>query len=114
MSKDREKIHLPRPNANLAVSSYQDTYLHMDGINFYCLAPTQMAEVMFYMSLADADFELEKALHQLINKCPFNIEWLRDVSYRSDIEQVTSEMYSLLMDYQSEVINQKFKMKKAL
>ena len=114
LTKGEVKIHLPRPNANLAVSSFESFYLELDGINYYALTPTQTAEVMFHYSLNKPDFELEAGLHKLINKCPFNIEWLRDVSYRSDIEAVTAMMFSSLMEYQTQVIKDKFKMKKAL
>jgi len=114
LTKSDITIHLPRPNSNLAVSSFQEDFLHFDNKNFYCLTPTMLAEAMFHFSLFQRDFDLEANLHGLINKCPFNIEWLRDISYRSVIEEITADMYDSLSAYQAEVIEHKFKMKKAL
>ena len=107
-------LHFPRPNSNLAISSYTSDYLSQDGENYYCVTPTMMAEALFHLSLTGQGLALEDSLKQLINKCPFNIEWLRDISYRSEIEAVTKGTFAMLSDYQANIIKEKFKMKKAL
>jgi hypothetical protein len=111
LTKDEVNIHLPRPHHQLAQSSFDEIYLHNDGENFYCVTPTQFAEVLFYRDPNEACLSDVK---KLIEKCPFNIEWLRDISYRSKIETITKNSYSELMAFQKEVIERKFKYKKAL
>jgi hypothetical protein len=55
-----------------------------------------------------------EAVKCLIDHCPYNIEWLRDISIHSDIENITVKTYTELMAYQKETIEKKFKRKKAL
>ena len=114
LSQDAVRIHLPRPNSNLAVSSYQTEFLHNNGKDFYCVTPTMLAEALFYLSLEGTDLDLLAELKALISKCPFNIEWLRDISYRSDIEAVTAQTFEELTHFQKRTVEEKFKMKKAL
>lgn len=106
-------VHLPRPNNNLAVSAFQPEFLQRGLGHIYCVTPTQFAEALFYRAqqmnanpLAD--------IKALIEHCPYNIEWLRDVSYRSPIEAATAETFEELNALQTELIHTKFKMKKAL
>jgi len=114
LQNEQVNIHLPRPNANLAISSFQPEFLEFRQQNYYCVTPTMLAETMFYYGLQHPEFELMAGLKALIGKCPFNIEWLRDISYRSDIEQSTKATFAELTDFQSQLIKEKFKMKKAL
>jgi hypothetical protein len=54
------------------------------------------------------------AVKCLIDNCPYNIEWLRDISIHSDIEDITVKTYTELMVYQKDVIAKKFKRKRAI
>lgn len=114
MTNGEKTIHFPRPQSNLAVSAYDDILKEPDANNLYCLTPTQFAEVLFHTMLQEEQAKLVSAIKALINKCPYNIEWLRDISYHSKIEQVTIDTFSELTQYQKQVIEQKFKKKKAL
>ena len=107
-------IHFPRSQSNLAVSAYDKKFLQSRVNNLYCVTPTQFAEVLFHQLLNKEKSEVLSAIKSLIDKCPYNIEWLRDVSYRSDIEQITIDTYSELTLYQKQVVEEKFKRKKAL
>jgi hypothetical protein len=107
-------IHFPRSQSNLAVSAYDKKFLQPSANNLYCVTPTQFAEVLFHLLLNKEKSEVLNAIKALIDKCPYNIEWLRDVSYRSDIEQITIDTYSELTLYQKKVVEEKFKRKKAL
>lgn len=111
LSDGTSNIHLPRPNANLAVSAFEAQFLTVEQGQYYCVTPTQFAEALFYRQ---PDSSVIPLLQQLINKCPFNIEWLRDISYRSDIEQITKQTFELLTEYQAKVVKEKFAMKRSL
>ena len=107
-------LHLPKPNSNLAVSSYESKFLNADGNNYFCVTPTMFAEAIFYWTI-DADYtEVRKRLRRLIKKCPYNIEWLRDISYHSEIESITQQTYQELLEYQQFIVKQRYKSKKAL
>lgn len=114
MINGAKTIHFPKPQSNLAVSAYDDVLKEPNINNFYCLTPTQFAEVLFNLLFDKEKAVVVNAIKSLIDKCPYNIEWLRDVSYRSDIEQITIDTYSELTLYQKEVVEEKFKRKKAL
>lgn len=114
LQKGEVTIHLPAPNNNLAVSSYQQTFLERDNKNFYCVTPTMFAEVLFYSAKSEEKLKVIRTLRRLIKKCPYNIEWLRDVSYRSEIESVTSSTFKELTEYQKFIVNKRFKFKKTL
>ena len=107
-------IHLPSPNSNLALSSFNTAFITQDLTNYYCVTPTGFAETLFYFLKDKPSFEVVKELRKLIKKCPYNIEWLRDVSYRSAIEQVTIETFQDLMAFQDFIVKKRFKNKKAL
>ena len=114
MTNGAKTIHFPRPQSNLAVSAYDDILKEPNINNFYCLTPTQFAEVLFNLLLDKEKAVVVNAIKSLIDKCPYNIEWLRDISYHSKIEQITIDTFSELTQYQKQVIEQKFKRKKAL
>ncbi|MAG77249.1 MAG: hypothetical protein CL811_10885 [Colwelliaceae bacterium] len=109
-------VHFPRPQSNLAVSAFQPEFVTFNSKDYYCLTPTQFAEALCYRSvnIGLCEQDLASQLKQLIDKCPYNIEWLRDISYRTIIESITAKQFSELMAYQAEVVKAKFKMKKAL
>lgn len=113
LSDGNIKLHFPKPSRNLAQSEFDEKYLIDNGSDFYLLTPTQFAEVIFFRAITNNESSLS-AIYQLIDKCPFNIEWLRDISYRSPIETITLSSYNTLMTYQKSVIAEKFKYKKAL
>lgn len=106
------QLHLPRPNSNLATSAFDSQFCHNDEVNYHCVTPTQFAEVLFHTA-TDVDDALNK-VKSLIEVCPYNIEWLRDISYRSEIEQITIDTFAELTEFQKQVVAEKFKMKKAL
>ncbi|WP_163930024.1 hypothetical protein [Paraferrimonas sp. SM1919] len=107
-------VHFPTPSANLAVSAFDNKYLHYDSHHQYCITPTQFAEVLFYDHKKVGYYPTIARIKALIETCPFNIEWLRDISYHSEIEQITKNTFPELMDYQKQVIAAKFKRKRAL
>lgn len=112
MSDGEKSLHLPRPNNNLATSGFSDDFLVLDEVNYYCVTPTQFAEALFHK--AQSKKEALGSVKSLIEVCPYNIEWLRDISYRSTIEQVTIDTFSELTEFQKQIVSEKFKMKKAL
>ena len=113
LSGEKVDVHLPKPNRLLAMSGFEQQYLVNQNQDIYCVTPTVFAEALFRLYLGDQDSQL-CAVKALIDKCPYNIEWLRDVSVNTDIEQVTIETYHDLMRYQKRVVEKKFKRKKAL
>ncbi|GLX83790.1 hypothetical protein tloyanaT_00420 [Thalassotalea loyana] len=115
MSDGRYTVHFPRPQSNLAISAYDAKFIESPQRDIYCLTPTQFAEALFYFGINETGEEnIVDNVKALIEKCPYNIEWLRDISYRTPIEQVTIETFNELMAYQKQIIENKFKKKKAL
>ncbi|MEE4246657.1 MAG: hypothetical protein V2I33_14700 [Kangiellaceae bacterium] len=112
--KDNITVHLPKPQSNLATSAFDKKYLSADPFNLYCLTPTQFAEVLFYDHQRLGEIELLQRLKSLIDKCPFNIEWLRDISYSCPIEPITKLHFQTISEYQQQVVAKTFKMKKPL
>ena len=114
LSDGKINIHLPAPNSNLAVSSFSEALLNNDLTQYYCVTPTLFAETLFHQTLQKDYLTVLKTLRKLVKKCPYNIEWLRDVSYRSPIEEITVKRYSDLTAYQKFIIDKRYKSKKAL
>ncbi|WP_371378802.1 hypothetical protein [Thalassotalea aquiviva] len=118
---NQTNLHFPTPSRLLAVSTFAPCLLKKNNTDYYCVTPTTFAECLFYRMAKNESEQGSQAitngieaLKQLINTCPFNIEYLRDISYRNPIEQLTIQHYAMLKDYQQQVIAQKFKRKKAL
>lgn len=111
--RDNLCIHLVTPNSNLAVSNFNSKFVQHNEDEYFAVTPTMFAEALFYYHLQQG-LEPRPAIEALINKCPYNIEWLRDVSYRSPIEQLTALSYKHLVEFQKDTVERKFKMKKAL
>lgn len=107
-------VHIVKPNSNLAVSSYESWFLECDGLNYYCVTPTMLAEALFYKTLPLSYADVRKSVRKLIKKCPYNIEWLRDISYHSPLEDITKNSYQDLTTYQHFIIQKRYKKKKAL
>ncbi|MUH72895.1 hypothetical protein [Psychrosphaera haliotis] len=107
-------IHIPKPNSNLAVSSFDTKFLESDSKNYYCVTPTMFAEVLFYKSKGMNYIDTRKVIRRLIKKCPYNIEWLRDISYHTEIESITKRTYKDLTNYQQFIVKKRYKDKKAL
>ncbi|WP_448564035.1 hypothetical protein [Thalassotalea ganghwensis] len=116
MKLNHRTIEFPRPQANLAVSAFERAFIEPLTSTLYCVTPTQFAQALFYqgVSLNFTRQQVIERIRQLIDKCPYNIEWLRDISYRSPIESLTAETYLELTEYQKQVVNEKFKRKRAL
>ncbi len=114
LQKGEVTIHLPKPNSNLAVSSFDPSFLCSDNKNYYCITPTMFAECLFYKELEQDYMTHLKTLRRLIKKCPYNIEWLRDISYNSTIENITKSTYLDLCEYQKFIVKKRYKNKKAL
>lgn len=114
LTKGDITVHLPAPNSNLAVSSFDEVFSDVDGRNYYCVTPTMFAETLFHKHRDDSYLQMLRQIRRLIKKCPYNIEWLRDISYRSPIEGLTQATYKDLIDYQEFIVKQRFKSKKAL
>ena len=111
-------INFPKPQRVLALTAYQPEYNDLSHGELYAVTPSTFAEAIFHESLNKQEDEgkdwLIEQLKALINKCPYNIELTRDINYRSPIESITKETFRMLMDYQAEVIEEKFKFKKTL
>lgn len=104
-------VLFPKPNHILAQSNFKLAYIDSQSTTLYVVTPTCFGECLFYY-FADAQPEvLRTALHQLIDQCPFNIEYLRCVAINSDIEQAVNTFTSSLLEYQAAVIINKFKRK---
>lgn len=116
LKKGEVIINLPRPQQNLAISAYQTSFIEFSETEIFCVTPTQFAEALFYRAVRQGDSQetLISQLKELIDTCPYNIEWLRDISYHSPIEQLTLDTYALLTAFQKETIELKFKKKKSL
>jgi len=103
-----------RPASSLACSVFNDVYLKPVSDVWYCITPTGYAETIFYDMFTIGTDEGLRRLKALIDKCPFNIEWLRDISYGSKIEDPTKYFYQELMDYQQAVIAAKYRNKRTI
>ncbi len=114
MSGPAGKLYLPRPASSLACSVFKEVYLTPSTDAWYCITPTGYAETIFHDMYRIGSDEGLVRLKALIDKCPFNIEWLRDISYASPIEEPTKYFYQELMDYQAAVIKQKFRNKRTI
>ena len=114
MVNEAISVHFPIPQSNLAVSGFEARFLTSDPLILYCVTPTQFAEVIFYDAGRLGEEQAIAHLQTLIQKCPYNIEWLRDISFHSEIETLTAQYFNELMVYQREGVENKFKRKKAL
>ncbi len=114
MVKDDLKLHFPTPNRLLADSNFSEKFLLLNGQDFYFITPTTFAECLFYMMLEKDEDSIVLLLKALINKCPFNVEYLRDIHYRTRIAKLTNKYFHLLSEYQHSIIEEKFKRKRAL
>ncbi len=106
-------IKIPKPSRQLAISTFDEQYLQAKENSYWCVTPTTFAETLFKLHRGNEAKQIE-AVKLLIDNCPYNIEWLRDISIHSDIENITVKTYTELMAYQKEVIEKKFKRKKSL
>ncbi|WP_448550928.1 hypothetical protein [Thalassotalea montiporae] len=107
------EVHFPDPKRILALSSYFPEMLTPDANYLIAVTPTTFAEALFHQQIANKTDSLD-SIKSLIDKCPYNIELLRDISYRTAIEDITKASFDELKRYQQQVIIKKFKRKKAL
>ncbi len=110
---DNLTIKIPKPSRQLAISTFDQKYLQRQDNSYWCVTPTTFAETLFRMHLGNEALQLT-AVKKLIDHCPYNIEWLRDISIHTEIENITVKTYSELMAYQKDVIEKKFKRKRSL
>ncbi|REL25486.1 hypothetical protein DXX93_02260 [Thalassotalea euphylliae] len=110
---DEVELHFPDPKRVLALSSYFPEMLIPNKKELIAVTPTTFAEALFHQIVASGTDSLD-SIKSLIDKCPYNIELLRDISYRTAIEAITKASFDELMRYQQQVIIKKFKRKKAL
>jgi hypothetical protein len=110
---DHLNIKLPKPSRQLAISTFDEQYLQQQENSYWCVTPTTFAETLFKLHRGNEAKQIE-AVKLLIDNCPYNIEWLRDISIHSDIENITVKTYTELMAYQKDVIEKNFKRKKSL
>lgn len=113
MKQNKTKVVFPKPNHILAQPQFDELWLTPVHDIIIPVTPTAYAEALFYLTVRN-DITTLDLLKSLIDKCPFNIELLRDISYRTEIEAITANSFKELTDYQSLVIEEKFKRKKAL
>jgi hypothetical protein len=106
------KLYLPRPASSLACSVFKEDYLIQSNKAWHCITPTGYAETIFYDMPNIGSDEGIIRIKALIETCPFNIEWLRDISYGSSIAKSTAYFYDELVAYQKKVIDEKFKKKR--
>lgn len=114
LAQENVRLHFPRPQSNLAMSAFDQKYLQLDGDNYYFVTPTEFAECLFYDAVNIGEQAALYRIKRLITKCPYNIEWLRDISYSSQIEALTKRTFKELSHFQKRIIEHKFKHKKAL
>ncbi len=114
MTNGQQNIHFPKPKHTLALSAYQNQFNTRANSDIYAVTPSTFAEVLFYESLERGKDWGMAQLKLLIETCPYNIELIRDINYRTPIEQITKQEYKKLVEYQEQVVKQKFKFKKAL
>ncbi len=110
---DNLTIKIPKPSRQLAISTFDEKYLQPQENSYWCVTPTTFAETLFKLHRGNETMQIE-AVKLLIDNCPYNIEWLRDISIHSDIEDITVKTYSELMAYQKDIIEKKFKRKRSL
>ena len=110
---DNLTIKIPKPSRQLAISTFDEKYLQPQENSYWCVTPTTFAETLFKLHRGNETMQIE-AVKLLIDNCPYNIEWLRDISIHSDIEDITVKTYTELMAYQKDVVAKKFKRKRAL
>lgn len=106
------KLMLPRPASSLACSVFKEAYLKPNNKVWHAITPTGYAETIFYDMPNIGSDEGIFRIKALIYTCPFNIEWLRDISYGSPIAKSTAYFYKELTGYQKDVIAEKFKNKR--
>ena len=114
MTDGSYNIHFPKPKHTLALSAYQPIYNEPAENDLYAVTPSTFAEVIFHESLNKGIEWGLAQVKQLIETCPYNIELTRDINYRSPIEQLTKAHYDSLIEYQEQVVKEKFRYKKAL
>jgi hypothetical protein len=114
MTGDKGKLHLPRPASSLACSVFKEVYLTPSNDEWHAITSTGFAETIFYDMPTIGLEEGMTRLKTLIDKCPFNIEWLRDISYGSPIAQSTGYCFEELSAYQKDVITNKFRHKRTI
>ncbi|HSG63214.1 MAG TPA: hypothetical protein VLA24_17450 [Pseudomonadales bacterium] len=105
-------LMLPRPASSLACSVFKQDYLTPSNKVWHAVTATGYAETIFYDMPNIGSDEGIIRIKALIEKCPFNIEWLRDISYGSPIAKSTAYFYDELVAYQKMVIDEKFKKKR--
>lgn len=118
MANDTCKLVFPKPNRMLALSDFKPEYLSDKRDIFYFVTPTTFAECLYYLMLqangqTDEHTSLDK-LMLLIDKCPCNLELMRDINIYSDIGKLTQKHYGELVAFQKEIVSQKYKHKRAL
>lgn len=113
MVHENTKVIFPKPNRMLAQPQLDEAWLNPHEDTIVPVTPTAFAEALFYMIMR-GDIESLDLIKSLIDKCPYNIELLRDISYRTEIETITNSSFDELMQYQNLVVEEKFKRKKAL
>ena len=114
VSDGSNNIHFPKPKHTLALSSYRDNLQLRPETDYYVITPSTFAEVLFYEALEKGKNWGVEQIKQLINKCPYNIELIRDINYRTPIQDITKATFKELTDYQADVVKEKFKFKKTL
>lgn len=114
MTNGEVNIHFPKPKHTLALSGYQSEFNEQPKSHYYAVTPSTFAEVLFHELENKGEEWVVEQLHALIETCPYNIELTRDINYRTQIETPTKKLYQPLLDFQQQVIEAKFKFKKAL
>ena len=108
------KLHFPKPKHTLALSAFEAKYLDEVSTDFYAITPSTFAEVLFYQGNDKGEEWAIEQVKRLIETCPYNIELVRDTNYRTPIESITKRSFQLLTEFQQQVVEEKFKFKKAL
>ncbi|NTS75536.1 hypothetical protein HR060_01540 [Catenovulum sp. SM1970] len=119
LTLDGWRLEFIKPNRLLAQSSFQPAFIDKESDRCYLITPTGYAQAIFYQhQVSSADTAIsEKAFNlfkALIDKCPFNLQWLKDVHINTDLAPIINANFNLLNDYQAQVIEEKFKNKRPL
>ncbi|QBY04706.1 hypothetical protein E2K93_10015 [Thalassotalea sp. HSM 43] len=113
MRRESTEVEFPKPNHMLSQSGFKPHFIDTTSEKINIITPTMFAECLCYLKLQDGTLDLQQQLQALIDTCPFNIELLQILAINTDFEQTINRLAGSLTAYQTDVIERKFKRKRA-
>ncbi|WP_394176461.1 hypothetical protein [Thalassotalea litorea] len=114
LCKNNIRLHFPKPKHILAQSGFEELYVSPPLDDYYFVTPTTFAETLFQQGLRGINPNFLDDIRLLIQTCPFNIELLRDINISNELGPFINQYYVMLETYQKQIIEERFKKKKAL